>query len=407
LAKIIPLIFSKSGIPVCTFARLIFYFKKGYNSKMIYKDFGNTGKKVSALGFGAMRLPMKETDGKRIIDDDLAIPLMQKAFEAGVNYIDTAPIYCDKLSEEAVGKALKGWRDRVFLSTKNPIKDIDGGNWMKRLEQSLEKLDTDYIDFYHFWGINLKGFQSWQGLDFGPLEAAQKAKEQGLIKHISFSYHDAAENFKPIVDSGFFESTLVQYNLLDRSNEENIAYAKSKGLGVVVMGPVGGGRLGAPNEKIQGLLKNRLSTAETALRFVHANVNIDITLSGMGNLKMLNENVEIASGTEHLTEEEIKRINIMMEENKNLAKLYCTGCNYCKPCPAGIDIAFLFEIMNRYRVYDLKDHARNVYNEVINGRNWNKSADASKCTACGQCEEKCPQKLPVINQLKETHATLA
>nr|AGS52549.1 aldo/keto reductase [uncultured bacterium contig00023] len=375
---------------------------------MIYKEFGKTGAKVSCLGFGAMRLPMKEVDGTKIVDDDLAVPLMQKAFDMGINYVDTAPLYCEKLSEVSVGKALKGYRDKVYLSTKNPIEDNDGDHWMERLENSLKKLDTDYIDFYHFWGINLKSFQGWQNLKYGPLEAAQKAKDQGLIKHISFSYHDAAENYKPIVDSGLFETTLVQYNLLDRSNEENIAYAKSKGLGVVIMGPVGGGRLGAPSEKIQGLLKNKpASTAEMALRFVLANENVDIALSGMGDIKMLNENFEVASRTGHLTEEELLHIKKMMEENKNHANLYCTGCNYCKPCPQGIDIPYLFEIMNRWRVYDLKEHAKSAYYEMMKGWSWIKSTDASKCVNCGQCEEKCPQKLPIIKQLQETHATLA
>jgi len=374
---------------------------------MIYKTFGKTGIKVSALGFGAMRLPMKEVDGKKIVNEDLAVPLMQKAFDMGINFVDTAPLYCESLSENAVGKALKGYRDKVYLSTKNPIEDADGDHWMERLEKSLKKLDTDYIDFYHFWGISLKSFESWQGLKFGPLEAAYKAKEQGLIKHISFSYHDAAENYKKIVDSGHFETTLVQYNMLDRSNEENIAYAKSKGLGVVVMGPVGGGRLGAPSENIQSLLKTKsTSTAEMAMRFVFANENIDMALSGMGDLKMLEENFEIASRTGHLTEDELLHIKTMMEENKNLAKLYCTGCNYCKPCPAGIDIPYLFEIMNRYRVYGLKEHAKDAYKEMMNGWSWIKSADASKCTACGTCEGKCPQKLPIIKQLQETHRTL-
>jgi hypothetical protein len=374
---------------------------------MIYKEFGNTGKKVSALGFGAMRLPMKEIDGKKFVDEDLAVPLMQQVFDMGINYVDTAPLYCETLSEDAVGKALKGYRDKVYLSTKNPIEDNDGDHWMGRLEKSLKKLDTSYIDFYHFWGISLKSFNGWQSLKYGPLEAAQKAKEQGLIKHISFSYHDAAENYKPIVDSGIFESTLIQYNMLDRSNEENIAYAKSKGLGVIVMGPIGGGRLGAPSEKIQELLKNKAtSTAEMALRFVFANENVDMALSGMSDLNMVKENFEIASRTGHLTETELQHIKTMMEENKELAKLYCTGCDYCKPCPAGIDIPYLFEIMNRYRVYGLKEHAKSAYNEVINGWSWIKSADASKCTSCGACEEKCPQKLPVIQQLAETHAVL-
>jgi predicted aldo/keto reductase-like oxidoreductase len=380
---------------------------------MVYKTFGKTGVKVSALGFGAMRLPMHDEGDsastmRKIVDEDLAVPLMQKAFDMGVNYVDTAPLYCEKLSEAAVGKALKGYRDKVYLSTKNPIEDNDGDNWTKRLENSLRNLDTDYIDFYHFWGINVKSFNGWQGLSYGPLEAAQKAKEQGLIKHLSFSFHDSPEGFKPTVDSGYFESVLVQYNLLDRSNEENIAYAKSKGLGTVIMGPVGGGRLGAPSEKIQGLLASKLSsTAEMALRFVLANENVDMALCGMSDLNMVKENAAVASLTGHLTEDELRKVKVMMEENKNLAQLYCTACDYCKPCPQDINIAYLFEIMNRHRVYGLTEHAKSAYNEMMNGWSWIKSADASKCTACGVCETKCPQKLPIIEQLAETHATLA
>ncbi|MCL2421816.1 MAG: aldo/keto reductase [Defluviitaleaceae bacterium] len=375
---------------------------------MEYTTFGNTGYKVSKLGFGAMRLPMIDVNGEKAIDDEKAIPLMQRAFDLGVNYIDTAPYYCDKLSEIAVGKALKGYRDKVYVSTKNPIEDISGDNWLKRLENSLKQLDTDYIDFYHFWGIGLEGFNSWQGQKFGPIEAARKAKEQGLIKHISFSYHDDAKNMPAIIDSGLFESVLVQYNLLDRSNEENLAYAASKGLGVVVMGPVGGGRLGAPSPVIQGLLKDKVkSTAEVAMRFVLANPNAHISLSGMSTMEQLEENVEIASRSGHLTDEEKVRVGEMMAENRKLAELYCTSCDYCMPCPVNINIPHIFNIMNNHKVYEITEHAKGQYKEVIDGTGWVKSADATKCTECGACEAKCPQKLPIIKQLKDTHAALA
>ena len=374
---------------------------------MEYTIFGNTGYKVSKLGFGAMRLPMTEVNGEKAIDDDKAIPLMQRAFDLGVNYIDTAPYYCDKLSEIAVGKALKGYRDKVYVSTKNPIEDISGDNWLGRLESSLKKLDTGYIDFYHFWGIGLKSFKSWQGQKFGPIEAARKAKEEGIIKHISFSFHDDAKNMPEIIDSGLFESVLVQYNLLDRSNEENLAYANSKGLGVVVMGPIGGGRLGAPSPVIQGLLKNKpQSSAEVAMRFVLSNPNVHISLSGMSTMEQLEENVELASRTGHLTDEERARALEMMAENHKLADLYCTGCDYCMPCPQNINIPHIFGIMNNHRVYEITDFAKSQYREVVDGTGWVKSADASKCTECGACEVKCPQKLPIVMQLKETHEIL-
>jgi hypothetical protein len=366
---------------------------------MHYKPFGNTGVKLSALGFGAMRLPG---------DEEQAITLMRRAFDLGVNYIDSAPYYCDKKSEILVGKAIKGYRDKVYISTKNPIENDSGADWTGRLEHSLKQLDTDYIDFYHFWGIGLKGFKHWETLTDGPLQAAQKALDQGMIKFLSFSYHDSAENLKYIADSGRFSSCLIQYNLLDRSNEENLAYMKEKGIGVVVMGPVGGGRLGSPSEVIRGLLKEKpASTAEMALRFVLANDNVNVALSGMGTVQMVEENVKIASKAGHLTPEELTQVKAMMEENKKLAELYCTSCDYCKPCPANINIPHIFGMMNTHRVYGLTDHAKSAYTAMMRGEGWVKSADATKCTECGACEEKCPQKLPVMKQLKETHETLA
>jgi hypothetical protein len=374
---------------------------------MIYREVGKTGIKLSRLGFGAMRFPMRNVNGANVIDYEKSIPLMHAAFDAGVNYIDSAPVYNDKQSEIAVGIALKGYRDKVYLSTKNPIENDSADDFMRRLEKSLAKLDTDYIDFYHLWGIGLQGFNHWQSLKDGPLQGAERAFKEGLIKHLSFSYHDDAKNFKPIVDSGLFKTVLIQYNLLDRSNEENIAYAKSKGLFTMVMGPVGGGCLGTHSDVIQGLLKNKsVSTAEMALRFVLANDNVDMALSGMSNLQQLEENVEIAKMTGHLNESEVTQVKAMMEEHKGLAELYCTRCDYCKPCPQDINIGMIFGIMNQHRVYGLTEAAKNEYNALINKWTWVKSEDASKCTECGACEAKCPQKLPIIKQLKETHEAL-
>ncbi|MDR0273289.1 MAG: aldo/keto reductase [Clostridiales bacterium] len=374
---------------------------------MVCKEFGKTGIKMSALGFGAMRLPMRGEGDKKEVNDDLAIPMMHRAFDLGVNYIDTAPYYLDKLSEGVVGRAVKGRRDKIYVSTKNPIENDSADDWRKRLENSLKNLDMDYIDFYHFWGINLKGFRNWETLSDGPLQAAERAKSEGLIKHVSFSYHDDAKNLREIVDSGRFESVLMQYNLLDRSNEDNLAYAKEKGLGVVVMGPVGGGRLGAPSELIRGLLSEKpASTAEMALRFVLANPNVDVALSGMSEMFHVEENTKIAAKTGHLTFDEILQIKKMMDENKKLAELYCTSCDYCKPCPKEINIPLLFGIMNNHRIYELTEHAVSDYNSVIRGKAWHKSTSPADCTKCGECESKCPQKLPIIKQLEETHSTL-
>ena len=378
---------------------------------MIYKPFGKTGIKLSALGFGAMRLPMA---GENRVDDDKAVPLMQKAFELGVNYIDTAPYYCGRDSERAVGLALKGWRDKVYLSTKNPATDSKDSKWRKNLETSLKNLDTDFIDFYHLWGINLESFQG-MNKPGGPLDDARKALDEGLIKHLCFSFHDKeASNMIPIIDSGLFTSVLCQYNLLDRSNEENIAYAHKNGLGVIIMGPVGGGRLGAPSDAVQALLKNKVaSSAEMALRFVLANPNVNMALSGMGNERMLEENVKVASIGGLLSEDELSQVNAMLDENKRLMDLYCTGCNYCMPCPQNLNIPHLFRLMNYHKVYQLTDFAKAEYKKTtvpMEGRkaDWEKSTglDVSHCIECGACEKKCPQKLEIIKQLKETQKAL-
>lgn len=373
---------------------------------MQYRDFGNTGIKISLLGFGAMRLPMVNINGNDVVDEDRAIPIIHKAFELGVNYIDTAPGYCNKTSEIAVGKALKGWRDKVYLSTKNPIEDASGDNWRKRLENSLKKLDVGYIDFYHMWGINWQTYVERIDVPNGPMEAAKKAKDEGLIKHISFSFHDKPENMIKIIDTGNFETVLCQYNLLDRANEEAIAYARAKGLGVVIMGPVGGGRLGEPSPQIQNLLPGKVkSTAEMALRFVMANPNVSCALSGMSSIEMVEENAQVASLPGILTDEERNIIAQMLEENKRLADLYCTGCNYCMPCPTGVNIPLNFQIMNYHRVYGLTEYAKSQYARIGVDQNM-PGGKAEDCTECGTCMPLCPQSLDIIKQLRETAEAL-
>jgi predicted aldo/keto reductase-like oxidoreductase len=384
---------------------------------MVYRDFGNTGVKMSALGFGAMRLPMRETGGKKLVDYDKAVPMMHRAFSLGVNYVDTAPYYCEKDSETAVGMALNSWKgaEKVYLSTKNSIEDASGDHWRGRLEASLKKLGRDSVDFYHMWGISLETFRAKIDVKGGPIDAARKAKAEGLIGHLSFSFHDDAGNMIPIIDSGYFESVLCQYNLLDRANERQIAYAREKGLGVVVMGPVGGGRLGAPSEVIRGMIgRDVRSTAEMALRFVIANADVSVALSGMETIEMVEENAAVASIEGTLTPGELAQIDAMLSENKKLAELYCTGCRYCMPCPQKINIPHVFSLMNLHKVYGLTEYARSEYKklaEPIERRadqfQKDLGMDATSCVECKKCQVHCPQRLSVVERLKETHGVLS
>lgn len=364
---------------------------------MQYRQFGETGINISRLGFGAMRLPMTEVEGKRVVDEEKAIALLQRAFDLGVNYVDTAWFYCEGQSEVVVGKALKGWRDRVLVATKYPIGNERG--YRELLEIQLRKLDTDYIDFYHFHGIG-EWFLTHERRD-ELIGEALRAKEEGLIRHISFSFHDKPEAMMQLIDLGIFSSVLCQYNLLDRSNEQALAYAKAKGVGTVVMGPVGGGRLaGLPREVAERLGIRVRSSAELALRFVLANRNVDCALSGMSTLEQLEKNAAVASNLAPLSPEEVAAINAAMDENKRLADLYCTGCGYCLPyCPEEVNIARIFEAMNYYRVYGLKQYAHEHYHAI--GSRWVKGKKADACIDCGECEQHCPQRIPIREQLRE------
>jgi len=377
---------------------------------MQYRDFGNSGVKVSALGFGAMRLPQERIKGKSQIKQEKSVEIMQRAFELGVNYVDTAYNYNEGESELAVGKALKGWRERVYLSTKMPTWIVEKKDDYRRfLEEQLERLKVEYIDFYHFHFLNEDNFKNIV-LKYDFLREARKAKDEGLIKHISFSSHDRPEFMKRIIDIGIFESVLCQYNLLDRSNEGVIAYAKEKGLGVAVMGPVGGGRLassGILKEILTGSVK---STPELALRFVLANENVSVALSGMENMQMVEENLRVASLSRPLSKEELETIKTFIKERRKKEEITCNMCEYCQPCPSEVAISRIFELMNYYRVYGLKEYARKQYQDIgvgtLDSGEKDEREKADACTECGRCEEQCPQRIEIIERLEEIHQVL-
>lgn len=369
---------------------------------MNYRQFGSTGQQISALGFGCMRFPEYEKNGKKFVDTDKVDQMIAEGYARGINYFDTAPSYCSGNSEAALGHAVKDFRDKILLSTKFPTEVAKKpGDYRRQLESSLERLGTDHIDFYHFWGIDKEiydGIMLAQNL----LEDARKAKEEGLIRHISFSFHDDPSVIKYIIDTSEergvpMESMLCQYNLLDRSNEQMMAYARTKGLGTVAMGPVGGGRLAAPTE-LYAKLTGRASipTYELAFKFVLGNPDLNCALSGMQTLEMVRQNTALASGSISFSQEEWKQLGDAMENLKKFSELYCTGCRYCQPCPAGIDIPAIFNMYTYYNVYGLTEHAKKMYERYAE-KGGKLTGD---CLNCGKCEKKCPQHLQIREQLK-------
>ncbi|MHC4714823.1 MAG: aldo/keto reductase, partial [Planctomycetota bacterium] len=275
----------------------------------------------------------------------------------------------------------------------------EGETYRSRMEAGLKRAKTDYFDTYLMHSLRLETFDRMG--DAFMAEAVQ-AKEEGLIRHIGFSSHDKPENIVKYIDTGLFECMLVQYNLIDTHNADVIRYAHEKGLGVSIMGPVGGGRLSTPSEISSYLPGGKSSGPEAALRFVLSNPDVDVVFSGMSTVAQLEENVATASIEAPLTDDERARIAEVIAEKTKLAELYCTGCGYCMPCPNGVNIPRIFEIMNWKRVYGVDGAASQYYAGLVR-----READAARCIECGECEPKCPQNIEIIRQLKETHAALS
>jgi len=367
---------------------------------MLYRTLGRTGLRVSQLGFGAMRLPMVGDGPEAHVNRDLAIPMVHRAIELGINYFDTAVGYCNQDSQRALGEALGGGRrEKIILSTKNPDYGEDEKTWWTNLENSLQRLRTSYIDIYNHHGI------SWQRycehVQPRLSKWMQKARSQGLIRHICASFHDNNQALTQLIDSGYPDVITLQYNLLDRQLTEGIRLAAQRNIGVVVMGPVGGGRLGASSEVLAQMIPGIQRIPELALRFVLANPCVSLALSGMSSMEQLEQNVAVTSDPSPLSQENQQLIEQHLDRLQKMASLYCTGCNYCKPCPNAVDIPGVFQRYNMARVYGLWQEARKSYASLMGQK---KAADA--CLQCGECEPKCPQHLEIRRQLEEAHAAL-
>jgi len=364
---------------------------------MQYKYYGNTKVKVSVLGMGTLRFP--KTKGRA--DADLFIKILKHAFKLGINYVDTAAMI-HYGSENVIGKSIKGIRDKIFIATKNHYRGNSADEWEKLLHKSLRSLDTNYIDFYHLHAIRWDDYRKYI-VPAKIMERFRKLKSEGIIRHICFSTHDEPSNIKKLIDTEEFEGIVIQYNLLDRANEEIIAYAHEKKMGVAIMGPVGGGRLVAPSAKIKGLISGANNSSEIALRFVLSNPNVTLALSGMTSIEMLEENVRTANINDPLSDGEKQKIIDTLNEISKLKELYCTGCRYCMPCPNHVDIPGNFEAIIYYKVWDLKEYAKKLYKKKKNNRSlkW-----AEACIGCGECETKCPQNIPIRSQLREVAKVL-
>ena len=374
---------------------------------MQYRTFGKLDWECSALGFGCMRLPTKG-DHKNI-DEPEAARMLHYAIDHGVNYVDTAYPYHGENSEWFVGRALGGgYRERVRLATKLPCWSVElADDFDKYLNEQLDKLQTDHIDFYLLHALKEK---SWHKVrDLGVLDWAEEAIADGRIGHIGFSFHDKYEVFQEIVDAyDGWTFCQIQYNYMDIENQagtKGLKYAASKGLAVVIMEPLLGGRLVNPPEPIQEMwagAPRKRTPADWALQWLWNQPQVSIVLSGMSAMEHVTENVVSAdvSGVDTLTPEELMLIGQVRERYRELCPIPCTKCEYCMPCPNGVNIPRNLEIYNEGVMYDKPDHARDAYGWL------SEDERASACVQCGECEELCPQAIPISEWMIHAHEVL-
>jgi uncharacterized protein len=374
---------------------------------MLYRKVPKTGDELSILGFGFMRLPAKKAGTG--IDEERAIRQVRYAIDRGVNYVDTAPAYHFGKSEQILGRALEdGYREKVQLATKLPPWSVRSREDMDRiLEHQLATLKTDHIDYYLLHSLSQESFLRLKTL--GVLEFLDTAKKDGRIRNAGFSAHADLPAFREIVDSYDWTFCQIQYNYLDEKNQagtEGLKYAHEKNLAVMIMEPLRGGNLGArvPDEiiKIWDESPVRRTPAEWGLRWVWDHPEVTVVLSGMNEEAHIDENLRVASDAYpgSLTEEELVRIGQVRDMYGHLMKVGCTGCNYCMPCPAGVDIPGCFSLYNDHHLFSFNRMAKFQYFGRHGGLMGSVSY-AGLCRTCGKCEKLCPQHLPIRDRLRD------
>lgn len=372
---------------------------------MLYRTIPAVGKELSILGFGCMRLPVTAGGG---IDEPAAERLMRAAFDGGINYFDTAWPYHEGKCEEFVGRAIKGYRDRITLATKLPVwlvhepKDMDDF-----LEKQLSFLRTDHVDLYLLHSLSATRWRKMT--EMGALEFMERAKASGKIRHIAFSFHDGLDTFRTIVDAYPWDMCQIQYNLLDRNFQAGAAgleYAAAKGIGVVVMEPLKGGNISLPvpeplRDEAQEAGYASPNLADLGLRWVWDHPGVSVVLSGMTTPEQLSQNLASADRGRPggLSDAQRRFADRVWKFFSDRMRVPCTACAYCKPCPQGVDIPQCFTNLNTAAISGNWELQGRNYRYVLAPDRDGKRASA--CVSCGACVPKCPQGIPIPEKLRE------
>ncbi len=376
---------------------------------MEYRSFPNISMPASIFGLGCMRFngPAK---GDSIIDEDKAIKLIRQAIDGGVNYIDTAYIYLDKTSEVVLGKALQdGYRDKVTIATKMPLEAVNSWEDMENLlDLELKKLQTDHIDYYLMHGIDKEKWLKFK--EIGADRFFEEKKKEGKIRYKCFSFHGAYEDFEYIIKDYDWDMTQIQYNFMDTENQagtKGLKLAGELGVPVVIMEGLLGGKLASAPTEVQALYDSfptKRTPVEWAFRFLADCPEILSILSGCNEAEQIEDNLRIFADTKPnmMTPEEKELIKKVRKAYDDRTKIQCTGCRYCMPCPANVDIPRVFQAWNECSLYGGVSTENWNYTEV---NRLNQSP--ANCLGCGACENACPQHLNIIESLKSAWSEIS
>jgi len=376
---------------------------------MKMRTMGKLGISVSAFGVGCMRFPMTTVDGVEVVDESVSTPAIRYAIDHGVNYMDTAYVYSGQKNEMALGHALRdGYREKVYIATKLPAWKCEKAEDMERiLNEQLEQLETDYIDFYLLHSLTKSNWEKFKS--FGALEFLTKAKAEGKIRYACFSFHDSYELFEEILNAYDWDMCQIQFNFMDIDNQAGLKGLKlcgEKNIPVVIMEGLLGGKLAKAPDNVQALYDAypvKRSPVEWAFRWLCNFPQVATVLSGVQNMEMTKDNIDIFSRCEIgcMSEEEEELIAKVREAYLSRTKIGCTGCRYCMPCPNEVDIPGIFSTWNDLNLYGQKLAGNRRYAKKLD-----EGKGADKCIECGACEGVCPQQLSIIESLKIAHSEM-
>lgn len=365
---------------------------------MLYNELGKSGVSISAISFGAMRWPSEEA----------CHAIINRGLDLGLNYVDTSSGYVGGESEKWTGRAVKARRDEIYFSSKSNWSSAPSADAVRKaIDKSLKATGLDYFDFYQIWGLQSVEVVEQAVAKGGMVEGVKKARAEGLIRQgFGFTFHGTPEQFQAAVDTGEFLCATVSYNLMNRKEEEQIAYAGKKRVGVIIMNPLAGGVLGLAGDRSLDFLRQGGSgPCHGALRFLLANPNITTSIVGFRAVGEVDQAVAALAGAEALDEHYRRELMASMDAAKFLEGDFCTGCGYCKDCPNGFDPTRLMEAMRDFAVYrvDEKRLADWIWSKYPHK---NIVEQIRLCTECGECEDKCPQHLDIVEQIRNAKAVL-